>query len=491
MKLSTQNDCKVHPDQKLIKFCKEDTCWEKLCPQCAAESHRGHNVIECKNLAQDAKNAKDKLIQSKRGDLMSIKRLISGIQLLKDKLKSIQLKRKGEKAQMEQQIMAELQRTEKEDKEKQKELQQITEKFFSQLSNYYNIQAQEMEKIPDLANAVITKGTIDDLRTFFEMCKEGSDNHSEILQYKNRSDTLKKDIEDFIIQNPFKSVTKLDKSLFESSNHDSSFFDLQELTSIMNESSATPAATKTTSLISPSGAMKSNKYTRKPSIQIQHSEIKTFMARRNSASSLIQNHGNSKLNSMGELIKSCASIKSYRPNKPTTTINSCNKSFIVKPSVNKIKPLNNTTKSTISNYAKPSNNFGSKRILIFGKKNVTEVKKQPLKRTTQTKNVTTKIVNNNAIKLKNLKIMIKSMKIELKNISINTSDMLRSIICNYLIILDDMNEKLSIIPIIKNDSDKIKECKLYMMNFSEELMEFMLKDRIKEQKALCMILVIQ
>ena len=39
-------ECEKHKDTKRRYFCKESSCWASICPICAEEEHKDHNVID-------------------------------------------------------------------------------------------------------------------------------------------------------------------------------------------------------------------------------------------------------------------------------------------------------------------------------------------------------------------------------------------------------------------------------------------------------------
>lgn len=212
MKKAKLLNCKVHPEQKLHKFCKNSGCWIRLCPKCAIESHKGHKVIEYGSLSSEVRNAKDKLLQARKGDLISMKRIMSNVSTLESQLKEVHEKHREDKKLAETHILSKIERIAEENEAKFKQLTETFQKIQRTLDESYNAQAQELSKIPQLADAVITQGTIDDLRTFFEMCQQGVESNSEIFEYKKSADSLRENIQKFSMQSPFDFVFKLDES---------------------------------------------------------------------------------------------------------------------------------------------------------------------------------------------------------------------------------------------------------------------------------------
>eukprot|EP00826_Nyctotherus_ovalis_P018266 TRINITY_DN1544_c0_g1_i6.p1 TRINITY_DN1544_c0_g1~~TRINITY_DN1544_c0_g1_i6.p1 ORF type:complete len:323 (+),score=111.13 TRINITY_DN1544_c0_g1_i6:113-1081(+) len=207
-----QPSCKAHPTQVLHKFCKNADCWTLLCPKCAAEHHRNHNIVEYGILSYEARSAKEKLLQAKKGDLMSIKRLLDGIDGFKGQLNDTQEKRREEANKLKINVANRIDKIVNEDAGKCGELVERLIRLQSSLKDFYEGQSQEMSKIPELADAVISKGTIEDLRTFFEMCQNGVETDAEIVECKKEVDLLREAIEEFVMVDP---LFEFDKALYE------------------------------------------------------------------------------------------------------------------------------------------------------------------------------------------------------------------------------------------------------------------------------------
>jgi hypothetical protein len=207
--------CEMHIDQRLNKFCKNNDCWIKMCGQCAIELHKGHRIVDYSTLTHEAMSVKENLIQVKKGDLMSLKRIMNNVAELQSQLKEARERYKEDRRISELHIISRIENVAKEEESKFKELDTMIMRFHKRIKEIHNVQAQELEKIPELANAVVTEGTIDDLKTFFEMCQQGIESNTEILEYKKRADTLREDVEDFVMQNPFQFAFNFNKSLFE------------------------------------------------------------------------------------------------------------------------------------------------------------------------------------------------------------------------------------------------------------------------------------
>ena len=207
--------CDHHPNQKQDKFCKNNGCWTRLCSKCASESHKGHRIVDYVTLTQEALSVKENLLQVKKGDLMSLKRIMNNVASLQSQLKEVQEKRNEDRKLSETHIITKIESIAKEGDTKFKELEKMIEKLHKQLKDSHNSQAQELTKIPELADAVITEGTIEDLKTFFEMCQQGIESNMEIRDYKKTADSLRENVENFAMQNPFQFVFNTEKSLFD------------------------------------------------------------------------------------------------------------------------------------------------------------------------------------------------------------------------------------------------------------------------------------
>lgn len=207
-----QPSCKAHPTQVQHKFCKDADCWTPLCPKCAAEHHRSHNVVEFGILSYEARSAKEKLLQAKKGDLMSIKRLLDGIDAFRGQLNDTQEKRREEANKLKINVTNRIDKIVSEDGGKYGELAERLVRLQGSLRECYEGQSQEMRKIPELADAVISKGTVEDLRTFFEMCQNGVETDAEVVECKKEVDLLREAIEEFVMMDP---LFGFDKALYE------------------------------------------------------------------------------------------------------------------------------------------------------------------------------------------------------------------------------------------------------------------------------------
>jgi len=202
MQKGITTNCKVHYGQKLKRLCKDTGCWVKICLKCANTSHKGHNVIEWNSVIQDANTAKDKLLQAKRGDLITIKRILDGMNSLEVQLNESREKRQINIKKVQENVLAQINKI-VEDSEL--EYNNIKNKLYDThkgIKEVHDSLVQEINKLPALTDAVLSKGTADDLKIFFEMCKKGSETNAEIFYQKKNLDNIKQTIEDFTVFNP-------------------------------------------------------------------------------------------------------------------------------------------------------------------------------------------------------------------------------------------------------------------------------------------------
>eukprot|EP00826_Nyctotherus_ovalis_P026177 TRINITY_DN2043_c0_g1_i9.p1 TRINITY_DN2043_c0_g1~~TRINITY_DN2043_c0_g1_i9.p1 ORF type:complete len:466 (+),score=98.12 TRINITY_DN2043_c0_g1_i9:146-1543(+) len=195
-------NCKVHYGQKLRKFCMKPECWAKVCPKCATDKHKGHKVVDRLVLSQEAKAANNKLFQVKKSEILSISKFLETIESMQTQLREIHEKRKCEAKAFELDMLAKISKVVQEEALKVTELEGQILALYNQLKETHKSQTQETSKIPELANAVIAKGTIDDLKTFFEMCQKGMEGSGELGEYRKRMEQVKENIEDYTILNP-------------------------------------------------------------------------------------------------------------------------------------------------------------------------------------------------------------------------------------------------------------------------------------------------
>lgn len=213
-----REDCSVHSGKRLEMFCEEFGCWKRVCPRCAQEFHQGHRVIAYSELTNEAKSQKEKLIRAKKGDVMSLKRILEALDTLQIQLGTAQRRKKIEARQAEVNIAARIQKAVKDGESRFMELYEEVLKVKTMLKECFDVQSQEIVRIPELADAVIAQGTLEDLQTFFEMCQNGVESNIEIVNYKKNVDWLRKNVEDFITVNPLSLLFGFDRSIYEAAD---------------------------------------------------------------------------------------------------------------------------------------------------------------------------------------------------------------------------------------------------------------------------------
>ena len=217
-------NCKIHPGLKVRKFCMNNQCWTKICPKCAIESHKCHNVIELKNLTEKAEIAKQNLIQSKHNGILSLKQITNEMNEFKIKLKEATTEKKIEIKNFETIIIAKIRELEKEIEDEENELNMRISDFQNKLIFACNSQAKEISKVTELAGAVISKGTLEDLKLFFEICHTGMGPDIETVTYKKSSAKLKENLEGYLMLKPYEII--LIKLCDESKNTNKSLMNL-------------------------------------------------------------------------------------------------------------------------------------------------------------------------------------------------------------------------------------------------------------------------
>eukprot|EP00826_Nyctotherus_ovalis_P038306 TRINITY_DN3582_c0_g1_i6.p1 TRINITY_DN3582_c0_g1~~TRINITY_DN3582_c0_g1_i6.p1 ORF type:complete len:752 (-),score=224.72 TRINITY_DN3582_c0_g1_i6:89-2344(-) len=213
-----RDDCSVHCGKRLEMFCEEFGCWKRVCARCVQEFHQGHRVIAYSELTNEAKSQKEKLIRAKKGDVMSLKKILEALDSLQIQLGTAQRRKKIEAKQAEINIAARIQKAVKDGESRFMELYEELLKVKTTLKECFDMQSQEVMRIPELADAVIAQGTLEDLQTFFEMCQNGVESNIEIVNYKKNVDWLRKNVEDFITINPLNLLFGFDKSIYEAAD---------------------------------------------------------------------------------------------------------------------------------------------------------------------------------------------------------------------------------------------------------------------------------
>jgi hypothetical protein len=128
-------------------------------------------------------------------------------------LKEAEKRHKEDKKLAEIHILSKIEKAAEEEESKFKQLTEILQKVQRTLNEFNDTQTQELTKIPQLADAVITQGTTEDIKTFLEMCQQGVESNSEVFAYKKDVDSLRESIQKFSSQNPFDFAFKLDESI--------------------------------------------------------------------------------------------------------------------------------------------------------------------------------------------------------------------------------------------------------------------------------------
>jgi len=217
-------------------------CWVSICYKCVTETHKGHKIIDLIYLSQEARNTKDKLVKTKRSDLASINHLIEGIKSLNVKLNEMHKKRQIDLKTLEENLIEQLRKIAEKEELQYNELTNEVIEVQKKLKESYNSQEKEIDKLPELAEAVISKGTLDDLKTFFEMCQNGLEANSEIFQYKESTDKVKKEVESYMFANPFaclsnfNSLISKDSKLLRKRSISSFLVEEKQLEELMNNS---------------------------------------------------------------------------------------------------------------------------------------------------------------------------------------------------------------------------------------------------------------
>lgn len=468
MNNSTTAECDAHPGRKLNKFCKNSNCWTQVCPKCAAELHKGHKVVEYGTLISEAMSVKENLLQIKKGDLLSIKRIINNATTLQTQLKEAQQKRKEEKLLAESHVLSKIGAIASEGEAKYKELNEMLGRLHDKLKNIHNTQAQELSKIPELANAVIAEGTIEDLKTFFEMCQQGSESNVEILQHKKRADKLRKCIEEYAMQTPFQFVFKLNKSLFEAlKKSDSSL----EISGLMDLSKDEKNAGETTE--------KQNKVRAPP---LAHNELSSLRKDPKKRLSSIAQY-NIVVSPSQESLLTCKSARASNKMKASDPIRPLKRLDTGRSSL--VGEFNRTrTMSNVSNYGKLGGTvrLSKKTASIVGPVRNSSVSKDS-SRTPRLSLWSSKLKSE---ALKSLRLTVVDLKKQLKALARCLSEKVNSIlgIVRSKGVVEGNRRFDRRVAGVK---DEVRVRKLQLIDFAERVMDSVFKCRFAERKALSKI----
>jgi hypothetical protein len=207
----------------------------KVCLKCVKERHKEHEVIGYAKLKTEAKRVEKELVQMKRGDILSIKQIREEVINLRNQLNNSITKHKEELKFLITSILSNAYEVSKEVELHTTRLRENLGVFEDSLQSFYYAQEEEVRKLPEVANAVITQGTTADLRIFFEMCKDGIGINTELLGYKSNVDSIKSDVEEFIISNSLITTIKQCRILHEQLNNKEHNNAMHSLNEIVNE----------------------------------------------------------------------------------------------------------------------------------------------------------------------------------------------------------------------------------------------------------------
>ncbi len=175
----------MHDGAKKRKFCKDSGCWERLCPHCAQERHRGHNVVDFATVLGEVKTAKEKVALAKSVALGEYKDLALGMEHMQRRFgdrqnricldaRKIELDIEGKIKSMSQAISRHKER-----------LQGLLRRGFEGIETGKVELGRTINKLSKLVEQIATKGESQDIRLFFETYTKGRDPDRELKRMKD------------------------------------------------------------------------------------------------------------------------------------------------------------------------------------------------------------------------------------------------------------------------------------------------------------------
>jgi len=164
--------CDMHYDERKTKFCKEQTCWERLCPYCAEDRHSGHNVVNFSSLLNEIRLSKDKFITENEKTLMKYKKLFIDLERFHKKFmeKDAKLiaKEKKLRVSLEEKLKS-LRNTILTQRERtRKKIDSVME----DINASKVLLTQNVLEIERIIDKVLTDGQNTDIREFFNKCQK-------------------------------------------------------------------------------------------------------------------------------------------------------------------------------------------------------------------------------------------------------------------------------------------------------------------------------
>eukprot|EP00826_Nyctotherus_ovalis_P003561 TRINITY_DN10728_c0_g11_i1.p2 TRINITY_DN10728_c0_g11~~TRINITY_DN10728_c0_g11_i1.p2 ORF type:complete len:420 (-),score=107.51 TRINITY_DN10728_c0_g11_i1:2254-3513(-) len=166
----TNKTCDMHQNEKKKKFCRETSCWERLCPLCVQERHNGHNVVDFSTILAEVKAEKDKNTMSKGRALTELKKALGYLDRIQKNVKDERTKVKDRERKLRIQVESQMKALGEAISLQQEKAQRTLDGAVEELSAKKSELARVMTAIDKLVEQIMINGDGYNIHKFFDLC---------------------------------------------------------------------------------------------------------------------------------------------------------------------------------------------------------------------------------------------------------------------------------------------------------------------------------
>lgn len=166
----TNKTCDMHQNEKKRKFCKETSCWERLCPLCVQERHSGHNVVDFNAVLAEVKAEKDRNTMSKGRVLTELKKALGYLDRMQKSVKDERTKVKDRERKLRIQVESQMKALGEAISLQQEKAQRTLDGAIEELSAKKSELARVMTAIDKLVEQIMINGDGYNIHKFFDLC---------------------------------------------------------------------------------------------------------------------------------------------------------------------------------------------------------------------------------------------------------------------------------------------------------------------------------
>jgi len=164
------NACDMHHNEKKKKFCKETTCWERLCNICAQERHNGHNIVDYSTILAEVKAERERSAMNKGRTLVELKKALANLDRMQKSVKDGRIKMKEKERKLRIQIESQMKNLAEIIALQQGKAQRILDGAIEEVNAKKSELGRIMSSIERIVEQIIINGDGYNIHKFFEMC---------------------------------------------------------------------------------------------------------------------------------------------------------------------------------------------------------------------------------------------------------------------------------------------------------------------------------